>query len=150
MSLISYQIPKLALQRFMVKTIWISDCSLSAIFCVIIYCYFWELWNKHPSLINKHYFKYVKNLKSAPGANEIIYSMWNIKTAWATYTPLAKLLARCTKLCRTRYGSGNHAENYSSISATNQRQISSKMYQCNLRSFFFVSTEFRFVQNLAN
>ena len=40
------------------------------------------------------------------------------------YTPLAKLLARCARLGRTRYGSGNHAENYLSISATNQHQIS--------------------------
>ena len=42
----------------------------------------------------------------------------------AMYTPLAKLLARCARLGRTRYGSGNHAEIYLSISATNQRQIS--------------------------
>ena len=68
---------------------------------------------------------------------------------WQNYTLLAKLLARCARLGRTRYGSGNHAEIYSSISATNQRQISSKMYQWNLQSFF-VSMEFRFVQNLAN
>ena len=40
------------------------------------------------------------------------------------YTPLAKLLARCARLGRTRYISGNHAENHSSISATNQHQMS--------------------------
>ena len=57
-------------------------------------------------------------------------------TANAVYTPLTKLLARWARPGRTHDGSGNHAEKYSSISATNQHQISSKMYQWNLRSFF--------------
>ena len=52
------------------------------------------------------------------------------------YTPLTKLSARWARPGRTHGGSGNHAEKYSSISATNQRQISSKMYQWNLQSFF--------------
>ena len=54
----------------------------------------------------------------------------------STYTPLTKLSARWARLSRTHSGSGNHAEKYSSISATNQRQISSKIYQWNLQSFF--------------
>ena len=53
-----------------------------------------------------------------------------------TYTPLTKLLARWARLGRTHDGSGNHAKKYSSISATNQHQISSKIYQSNLQSFF--------------
>ena len=53
-----------------------------------------------------------------------------------SYTPLTKLLARWARSGRMQDGSGNHAEKYSSISATNQHQISSKMYQWNLQSFF--------------
>ena len=52
------------------------------------------------------------------------------------YTPLTKLLARWVRQGRMHGGSGNHAEKYSSIAATNQPQISSKMYQWNLQSFF--------------
>ena len=45
------------------------------------------------------------------------------------YTPLAKLLARQARLGTTQDGSGNKAENYSSISATNHHQLRQKMYQ---------------------
>ena len=38
------------------------------------------------------------------------------------YTPLAKLLARQARPGTAQDGSGNKAENYSSISATNQHQ----------------------------
>ena len=65
------------------------------------------------------------------------------------YSPLMKLLAQWARSGRTHSGSGNHAEKYSSISATNQHQINSKMYPWNLQSFF-VWMEFHFVQNLAN
>ena len=53
-----------------------------------------------------------------------------------TYTPLTKLLVRWARPGRKHGGSGDHAEEYSSISATNQRQISSKIHQWNLQSFF--------------
>ena len=42
------------------------------------------------------------------------------------YTPLAKLLARQARPGTAHDGSGNEAENYSSISATNQHQLSQK------------------------
>ena len=45
------------------------------------------------------------------------------------YTPLAKLLARQARPGTTQDGSGNKAENYSSISTTNQRQLRQKMYE---------------------
>ena len=45
-----------------------------------------------------------------------LYKVW--------YTSLTNLLARWARLGRTHGGSGNHAEKYSSISPTNQRQIS--------------------------
>ena len=40
------------------------------------------------------------------------------------YTPLTKLLARWARLGRMQGRCGNHATNHSSISATNQCQIS--------------------------
>ena len=52
------------------------------------------------------------------------------------YTPLAKLLAWQARPGTTQDGSGNKAENYSSISATNQHQLRQKMYEQNLQSFF--------------
>ena len=45
------------------------------------------------------------------------------------HTPLAKLLARQARPSTTQDGSGNRAENYSSISATIQHQLRQKMYQ---------------------
>ena len=45
------------------------------------------------------------------------------------YTPLAKLLARQARPGMTQDGSGNKAENYLSISATNQHQLRQKVYQ---------------------
>ena len=45
------------------------------------------------------------------------------------YTPLIKLLAQQARPGRTQDGSRNKAENYSSISATNQHQLRQKMYQ---------------------
>ena len=52
------------------------------------------------------------------------------------YTPLTKLLARWARPSKMYGGSRKHAEKYPTISATNQCQISSKMYQWNLQSFF--------------
>ena len=52
------------------------------------------------------------------------------------YTSLVKLLAWQARPGKTCDGSRNKAENYSSISATNQHQLSQKMYQRNLQSFF--------------
>ena len=46
-----------------------------------------------------------------------------------TYTALAKLLARQARPGPTQDGSRNKAENYSSISATNQHQLRQKMYE---------------------
>ena len=43
------------------------------------------------------------------------------------YTPLAKLLARQARPGTTHDGRGNETESYSSISATNQHQLSQKM-----------------------
>ena len=54
----------------------------------------------------------------------------------SSYISLAKLLARHSRPGTTQDGSGNKAENYSSISATNQHQLRQKMYQLNLQSFF--------------
>ena len=48
---------------------------------------------------------------------------------WSPYTPLAKLLAQQERLGTTQDGSGNKAENYSSISATNQHQLRHKICQ---------------------
>ena len=45
------------------------------------------------------------------------------------YTPLAKLLAQQARLGTIDDGSGNKAENYSSISITNQNQLTQKMYK---------------------
>ena len=45
------------------------------------------------------------------------------------YTPLAKLLARQARPGTTDHGSGNKAQNYSSISATDEHQLSQKMSQ---------------------
>ena len=56
------------------------------------------------------------------------------------YTPLTKLLARWARQGRMHRGSGNHAEKYSSISATNQYQISSIMQRLN---FGLANGEFR-------
>ena len=55
----------------------------------------------------------VKNIKNLPMESEIVKVV--IK-----YTPLAKLLARQARLGMPQDGSGNKAESYSSISATNQ------------------------------
>ena len=46
-----------------------------------------------------------------------------------TYTPFTKLLACQARPGTTQHGSGNKAENYSSISATNQHQLRQKMYE---------------------
>ena len=51
------------------------------------------------------------------------------KCGLCEYTPLAKLLARQARPGTTQDGSGNKAENYSSILATNQHQLRQKMYQ---------------------
>ena len=45
------------------------------------------------------------------------------------YTPLAKLLARQARPGTTQDGSGNKAENYSSISATDQHQLRQKLHE---------------------
>ena len=61
--------------------------------------------------------------------------------------PLAKLLARCTRLDRTRYGSGNHSENYSSISATNQKCING-IFKASLFEWNFVLFKILQVKNI--
>ena len=53
-----------------------------------------------------------------------------------TYTPLAKLLARQARPGTTQDGSGNKAENYSSISAANQHQLRQKMYHLPFTNYF--------------
>ena len=45
------------------------------------------------------------------------------------HTPLAKLSAQQVRPGMRQDGSRNKAENYSSISATNQHQLRQKMYQ---------------------
>ena len=52
-----------------------------------------------------------------------------VPTRIGVYTPLAKLLARQARLGTTQDGTRNKAENYSSISATNQHQLRQKMYE---------------------
>ena len=60
---------------------------------------------------------------------------------------LAKLLARCARLSRTRYGSGNHAENYSSILATNQKCING-IFKASLFEWNFVLFKILQVKNI--
>ena len=57
------------------------------------------------------------------------YKTWQAGGKSTKYTPLAKLLARQARLGTTQDGSRNKAENYSSISATNQHQLTQTMYQ---------------------
>ena len=56
-----------------------------------------------------------------------IDNMWILKNS--KYTPLVKLLARQARPVTTQDGSGNKAENYSSISTANQHQLRQKMYE---------------------
>ena len=62
-----------------------------------------------------------------PNTQSFYYTKLNVHI-WTIYTPLKKLLARWARPGRTHDGSGNHAEKYLSILATNQHQTSSKMY----------------------